>query len=115
MQAHHMKICSYICTTLLRIMKEFSHMEDAAYMLKAIAHSTRLCVISLLAKEDELNVTEISEQLQCEQSLLSHHLTNMRARGILNCRKEGKNCFYSLKNKQITKILDCIQSSQCVE
>ena len=97
-------------------MEEFSRMEDAAYMLKAIAHSTRLRIISLLAKNDELNVTEISTKLQCEQSLLSHHLTNMRARGILSCRKEGKNCFYSLKNKKITKILDCIvESSQSDE
>ena len=74
-------------------MEEFSRMEDAAYMLKAIAHSTRLRIISLLAKNDELNVTEISTKLQCEQSLLSHHLTNMRARGVLSCRKEGKIVF----------------------
>lgn len=90
-------------------------MEDAAYMLKAIAHSTRLSVISLLAENAEMNVSEIGERLELEQSLLSHHLTNMRARGILNCRKEGKNCFYSLKNRQITKILDCIQAATCPE
>ena len=96
-------------------MINFGHMEEAAYMLKAISHSTRLSVISLLAKKEEMNVTEIGDHLNLEQSLLSHHLTNMRARGILNCRKEGKNCFYSLKNKEITKILDCIQSANCNE
>jgi ArsR family transcriptional regulator len=89
-------------------------MEQAAYTLKAISNGTRLCVISLLAEKEELNVSEIGEKLQCEQSLLSHHLTDMRAKGILNCRREGKNCFYSLKNKQITKILDCIKSCACV-
>ena len=88
-------------------------MEEAAYTLKAIAHGTRLCVISLLADKDELNVSEIGEQLQCEQSLLSHHLTDMRAKGILNCRREGKNCFYSLKNRHIIKILDCIKACNC--
>lgn len=94
-------------------MIELNQMEQAAYTLKAISNGTRLCVISLLADKEELNVTEIGEKLQCEQSLLSHHLTDMRAKGILNCRREGKNCFYSLKNKQITKILDCIRSCQC--
>jgi len=94
-------------------MIELNQMEQAAYTLKAISNGTRLCVISLLADKEELNVTEIGEKLQCEQSLLSHHLTDMRAKGILNCRREGKNCFYSLKNKQITKILDCICSCQC--
>ena len=96
-------------------MQDLQQMEQAAYTLKAISNGTRLCVISLLAEKEELNVSEIGEKLQCEQSLLSHHLTDMRAKGILNCRREGKNCFYSLKNKQITKILDCIQSCQCVD
>ncbi|MCE1155693.1 MAG: metalloregulator ArsR/SmtB family transcription factor [Bacteroidales bacterium] len=96
-------------------MQELLQMEEAAYTLKAISHGTRLCVISLLADTDEMNVSEIGEKLKCEQSLLSHHLTDMRAKGILNCRREGKNCFYSLKNKQITRILDCIKSCNCEE
>lgn len=90
--------------------EEIEMMENAAYMLKAISNATRLRVISLLNESDELSVSQMVEELDCEQSLLSHHLTDMRARGVLNCRKDGKNCFYSLKNKQITQILSCIQS-----
>lgn len=90
--------------------EEIEIMENAAYMLKAISNATRLRVISLLNESDELSVSQMVEELDCEQSLLSHHLTDMRARGVLNCRKDGKNCFYSLKNKQITQILFCIQS-----
>jgi len=86
-------------------------MEQAAYTLKAISQGTRLCVISLLAEKDEMNVSQLVEELKCEQSLLSHHLTDMRAKGILNCRREGKNCYYSLKNKQMIQIIDCIRSS----
>jgi DNA-binding transcriptional ArsR family regulator len=89
-------------------------MEQAAYTLKAISQSTRLCVISLLVNQDEMTVSELIEQLNCEQSLLSHHLTDMRAKGILNCRREGKNCYYSLRNKQIAQIIDCIQSCNCM-
>lgn len=88
-------------------------MEDAAYTLKAISHSTRLCVISKLAVKEEMNVTELVEELKCEQSLLSHHLTDMRAKGILHCRKEGKNCYYSLKNKHLTQILQFIDNCRC--
>lgn len=90
-------------------------MEKAAYILKAISHSTRLGVITLLAEHEELNVSEIGRRLECEQSLLSHHLTDMRAKSILNCRREGKKCYYSIKNKQITKILDCINKLDCSE
>lgn len=92
---------------------EIKHMEEAAYVLRAISNGTRLCVISLLSKHDELNVSQLVEELKCEQSLLSHHLTDMRAKGILNCRRDGKNCYYSLKNKQIVQILDCIRSCNC--
>lgn len=97
----------------MSIPPETSKMEEAAYMLKAISNGTRLCVISLLADNEEMNVSQIGEQLSCEQSLLSHHLTDMRAKGILNCRREGKNCFYSLKNKQIAQILHCINNCNC--
>jgi len=89
-------------------------MENAAYTLKAISHGTRLCVISLLAEREELNVSQLMELLHCEQSLLSHHLTDMRAKGILNFRRDGKNSYYSLKNKQIVQIIECIQSCNCV-
>lgn len=93
--------------------KEVEKMEEAAYMLKAISNGTRLNVISILKSNEELTVSQLVEMTECEQSLLSHHLTDMRAKGVLNCRKEGKNCFYSLKNRQITQILDCIQSCNC--
>jgi ArsR family transcriptional regulator len=89
-------------------------MEEAAYTLKAISQGTRLCVISLLSEQEELTVSELVEQLSCEQSLLSHHLTDMRAKGILNCRRDGKNCFYSLRNKQIVQIIECIRTCNCI-
>jgi len=89
-------------------------MDEAAYTLKAISNGTRLCVISLLSEQEELNVSQLGEQLQCEQSLLSHHLTDMRAKGILNCRRDGKNCYYSLKNRQIVQILECIRTCNCI-
>jgi len=94
---------------------EFETMNDAAYTLRAISNGTRLCVISLLSSNEELNVSQLGDRLNCEQSLLSHHLTDMRAKGILNCRREGKNCFYSLKNKQIVQIIDCIKTCSCTD
>ena len=112
-----MNACSYICRKLSRMnkMPDSAQMEQAAYTLKAISHGTRLCIISLLSVQEELNVSQIGAHLQCEQSLLSHHLTDMRAKGILNCRRDGKNCYYSLKNKQIMQILECIKICQCGE
>lgn len=88
-----------------------SQFEEVAYLLKALAHETRLCIIMQLSRNEEMSVSELLGTFECEQSLLSHHLTDMRAKGILNCRREGKNSFYSLKNKRITKMLKCVM--QC--
>jgi ArsR family transcriptional regulator len=93
---------------------DIQKMDEAAYTLKAISNGTRLCVISMLSEQEELTVSQLGEALKCEQSLLSHHLTDMRAKGILNCRRDGKNCYYSLKNKQIVQIIDCIKTCNCV-
>ena len=86
--------------------------EEAAYTLRALANETRLCVIMQLSEKAEKSVTELMQEMNCEQSLLSHHLTDMRAKGILNCRKSGKNCYYSIKNKRVLQLLDCVMK-QC--
>lgn len=85
-----------------------SKFEDAAYLLKAIANETRLCVVMQLSNKEELTVSELRDKMDCEQSLLSHHLTDMRAKGILNCRKSGKNNYYSLRDKRTSNILKCV-------
>jgi DNA-binding transcriptional ArsR family regulator len=97
--------------TKLKPRIESDKLDRAAYVLKAVAHPTRINIIDLLDQEKELSVTELSELLQCEQSLLSHHLTNMRDKGILSVRRDGKNMYYSLTDKTITKIIACINDS----
>ncbi len=87
-------------------------MSEAAYLLRAISNDIRLSVISVLADVEEVGVSELREKIGCEQSLLSHHLTDMRAKRILRCRKEGKRCYYSLTNKHFIQILNCIKKCQ---
>lgn len=97
--------------TKLKPRIETEKLERAAYVLKAVAHPTRINIIDLLDQQKELSVSELSELLDCEQSLLSHHLTNMRDKGLLSVRRDGKNMFYSLTDKTITKIIACINDS----
>ncbi len=88
-------------------------LEKAAFILKTVAHPTRLAVIDLLAQHDKLSVNEIGEILGCEQSLLSHHLINMKLKGILRSEKDGLNVFYSLKERDVTNLLTCIENCHC--
>ena len=87
--------------------------EKAAYILKAVAHPTRLAIIQLLDIQENLTVNEICETLNCEQSLISHHLINMKLRGILKSHKDGLNVYYSLKQREIIKLLSCIENCEC--
>lgn len=88
-------------------------LEKAAYILKTVAHPTRLAIIDLLNINEKMGVTEICEILNCEQSLISHHLINMKLRGILKSEKDGLNVYYSLKEKDVTKLIDCIENCDC--
>ena len=85
-------------------------LERAAFILKAVAHPIRISVIDLLDQCGRLNVSELQSKLEIEQALLSHHLTNMRDRGILTAEREGKCIYYSLADTTITNIIHCINS-----
>lgn len=83
-------------------------LEQAANMLKAIAHPMRIAIISLLEDGKRLTVTEIHETLKIEQSTASHHLGILKDKGVLSYKREGKNTFYFLRNENLGKILDCV-------
>ncbi len=83
-------------------------LEKVCTILKAIAHPVRMSVIELLERNKEMSVGDLQEHLSVEQAALSHHLITMKDKGILQCRREGKNMLYSLKEKRIVKILECM-------
>lgn len=84
-------------------------LEKAAFVLKSIAHPSRLAIINILSKEEWLAVSEISEVLAMEQSLTSHHLNTMKMKGVLESQREGKSIKYKLKLTEVTQVLACIE------
>lgn len=91
----------------------YSRMDPAkvaklADVLKTIAHPVRLSIIEILFEIKALSVSELMDNLNIEQSLLSHHLTKMKDRNILTAKREGKNIFYSLEENSLIKIFDCL-------
>lgn len=84
-------------------------LEKAAHILKSIAHPTRLGVVEMLASEKELSVNAMSDTLGCEQSLLSHHLTNMKLKGIVNARRVGTTIYYSMSDINLRPIIECLK------
>ncbi len=85
-----------------------------AEILKTISHPIRLEVLELLEERSPQSVAEILLQIDVEQSLLSHHLTKMKDRGILNAAREGRNIYYELEFKEITKIFNCMEGCNLI-
>lgn len=88
---------------------EQQELEKAAFILKSIAHPSRLAIIKMLANKELLAVSEISEALNLEQSLTSHHLNSMKTKGVLESKRDGKSIKYKLKLSEVTQVLSCIE------
>jgi DNA-binding transcriptional ArsR family regulator len=105
---------NYIKKNIMNIPKKrhnIEQLDNAAEMLKAIAHPMRMAILDLLEDGRMLTVTEIHEVLNIEQSSTSHHLGILKNKGVLASKRKGKNTFYYLKNTKFSNILEFVNSS----
>ena len=93
-------------------MKKLSNekLEKVAFVLKTIGHPVRLSIINHLAINERMSVNEICDALDLEQSLISHHLKNMKAKGIVDCVKEGKTRSYYLSLEEVLTVVNCMNN-----
>ena len=93
--------------------KEAEKLERIAFILKTVAHPLRLGIVHLLEQYPRLSVSEICRMLGSEQSLTSHHLQNMKLKGLLSVKRDGRSMLYSLKERDISLIIECLENCQC--
>lgn len=83
-------------------------LSRVAEVLKSVANPIRLKILCLLANHKSVSVNAIADAMGCEQSLTSHHLNNLRSKGVVVMSRKGKHIYYALKNPQIMGIVKCI-------
>lgn len=88
---------------------DHERVEKIAFVLKTIAHPMRVAVIDILSVNEKLSVNDITAYLGLEQSLTSHHLANMKMKGVLGSKREGKNIFYFLKMKEAPELVKVLE------
>ena len=93
--------------------EEAAKLERIATILKVVAHPVRLGIVHLLEQYPRLSVTEICEALGEEQSGTSHHLKNMKLSGLLTAQREGRRVMYSLKERDVSLVIECLENCQC--
>jgi DNA-binding transcriptional ArsR family regulator len=94
----------------LRRRLSFDKLNSIAKILKVVSHPVRLEILEILEAEEPLTVSEIKDRVSTdiEQSMLSHHLIKMKDNNILRSYKQGKNSYYSLMDRTMMSIFDCI-------
>ena len=77
---------------------------DLAELFKMFADSTRIKILYDLF-QGEKNVTEICNDLEMNQSAISHQLKMLKAAGLVKARRQGKSIFYSLADSHVRTIM----------
>lgn len=78
---------------------------DVSELFKVLGDSTRIRILHIL-RQKEKNVTEIAEELNMNQSAISHQLRILKNSKLVKNRREGKTMYYSLSDDHVTLILN---------
>lgn len=84
-----------------------------ARLMKTVGHPSRLMIVELLLEKGPLPVKDIYEAVNISQSNASQHLKALEDIGILTSERDGKNICYSILNRQISKLLQCV--NECTD
>ncbi|MEJ5338965.1 MAG: ArsR/SmtB family transcription factor [Aquificaceae bacterium] len=82
-------------------------LEEWAEFLKALAHPIRLKIISVLI-EGRQCVKNLSDLLHTSQPNVSQHLSILRNRGIVGCKRDGSIVCYYIKDERVVKIYEIL-------
>ncbi len=93
-----------------------SKLMKVARVLKIIAHPVRLEVLRTLELNEPLDVSGLCASIDstCEISMMSHHLSKMKDNGILISEKKGKQVFYSIADRHILSIFECMEKCDLI-
>ena len=77
---------------------------DLAELFKMFADSTRIKILYALF-QGEKNVTQICNDLEMNQSAVSHQLKILRSSKLIKARRDGKMMLYSLADEHVKTII----------
>ena len=77
---------------------------DLAELFKMFADSTRIKILYDLF-DGEKNVSEICDDIEMNQSAVSHQLKLLKTSKLVNSRRDGKAVIYSLADDHVKTII----------
>lgn len=73
-------------------------LKDLVPFLKIVGEESRLKILCVL-RDGTHCVCELEDHIEASQSLLSHHLKDLKDAGLVASHKEGLNVYYALTKK----------------
>lgn len=93
-----MNMSSYNCCKSDQ--QEYDQVNSLSALLKLVGEESRLKILCIL-RQGQHCVCEIEQHVNLSQSLISHHLKDLKAAGLIIDEKKGLWSYYSLtKNGQ---------------
>ncbi|GAB6168113.1 metalloregulator ArsR/SmtB family transcription factor [Clostridium carnis] len=86
----------------------YKQYEEAAELLKVLAHPVRLCIVRGLLEKGGCNVTNMQNCLEMPQSTISQHLQKLRSVGIIKGERNGLEVVYEIADKRVEAIINAI-------
>jgi len=86
--------------------KEILQVDDLSGLLKIIGDPSRLKILCML-RQNEHCVCQLIEHLNLSQSLISHHLQDLKNVNLVADEKRGQYVYYSLteEGKRVTDLV----------
>ncbi len=72
-------------------------------VLSSLSNHIRLNLLICLS-ESEKNVTQLVSNCELSQSAVSQHLEKLKSAHLVKTRREGKEIYYSLTDKEVASI-----------
>lgn len=85
---------------------------QAVTALKVLANEDRLLLLCQLS-QGEMCVGDLEEELGIRQPTLSQQLGVLRAEGVVNTRRQGKNIYYSVADPNTLELLSVLYRLYC--
>ncbi|AOE86755.1 ArsR/SmtB family transcription factor [Pseudomonas sp. TCU-HL1] len=89
-----------------------AHAEEAAALLKSLAHPARLLVLCRLV-DAEASVSELQVGGTLSMSALSQHLSVLREAGLVSTRREAQTIYYSLTDSPALGVMHALHEAYC--
>ena len=83
------------------------NIEEISKISKALSEPKRI-EITILTSE-EMCANHLLEKFDITQPTLSHHLKQLRDCKLMNVKKDGKTCYYSLNKNTLNEYLEFLK------